>query len=102
MYVMNKKRSEIVKVDISGRIFVRDSAVCSGRPEEKPSYLGDYESEEQAKIALDMLFEALGNPRNAIYRMPLDRDVRARIVNIAPDVERHFAAGKKTKGHGGS
>lgn len=102
MYVLNKKRNEIVKIDISGRIFIKDSTICCGRVDEKPSYLGDYESEGQARFVLKILFDALGNSRNAIFEMPLETDIKAQIANRIPDVERHHVTGKKTKGHGGS
>lgn len=102
MYVLNKNRTAIVKIDISGRIFVRDNAVCYGRTDEKPSYLGEYESWEQAKMALKILFDTLKNPRSNAVEMPLEGDVRARVANITPEAERHHLTGKKTKGHGGS
>lgn len=102
MYVLSKKRSEIVKIDISGRIFVRGNSVCCGGADEKPLYLGDYESEEQARMALRLLFESLKNQRSTVFEMPLERDVKARVANLIPDLERHHVTGKKTKGHGGS
>lgn len=53
MYILSKKRNEIVKIDISGRIFVRGGVVCCGKADEKPYYLGDYES----KDTTDVIFE---------------------------------------------
>lgn len=38
MYVMNKKRNEIVEIGISGRAFVKGNSVYSGKADEKPSY----------------------------------------------------------------
>lgn len=102
MYVLNKKRNEIVELDISGRIFIRDTTVYCGRTDEKPSYLGDYESGEQAKMALRLLFEALKNPQIHAFEMPLENDVKSRLEIFTQNVERHHKKGKKTKGHGGS
>lgn len=102
MYILSKKRNEIVKIDISGRIFVRGGVVCCGKADEKPYYLGDYESEEQAKVALKMLFDALKNPRGNTLEMPSEKDVKAAVANIGQDIERHHVTGKKVKGHGGS
>lgn len=102
MYILSKKRSEIMNIDISGRVFVMGELVCYGRSDEKPLCLGEYESGEQARMALRMLFESLKNQRNTAFEMPLEKDVRARVANFGPDIERHHATGKKTKGHGGS
>lgn len=102
MFVMNKNRTEIVDVNVSGRIFLRNGTVCSGGTEGKPSYLGDYESSELAIVAIEMLFEAIGNLRISTYRMPTDREIKAKIANLPPEPESRLINGKKQKGHGRS
>lgn len=102
MHILSKKRNEIIDTEILGRIFVRSGTVYAGTADSKPYYLGDYESDEQASMALRMVFEALNNPKNITYEMPKDEEVKARMANKRNDVGRHLANGAKQKGHGGS
>ncbi len=102
MYVLNKERNEFVDIAISGRVFVRGTTVCCGKTEERPCYLGGYETEKDVQCVMEMLFNAIENPRIIAFRMPQDKDVKAMLANLPNFPERHSVTGRKNKGHGGS
>lgn len=65
------------------------------------SKISVYSSEVEAKKAIEMIAEQMATGKMTVIRVPTAEEVRTRLKNTRLLTE-HHAAGKKTKGHGGS
>ncbi len=104
MLILSKDGRSVINADNSKNIhtsgdglklvceFVNGGASC----------IAEYDTAEEARIALKMLMNA-AKTNNNIFTMPGKQSVQAEVANMRQGYEsRRSIDGKKTKGHGGS
>lgn len=103
MFIYDKSKGYIVNVNEVKDIFLgRDrGTVAVGLRDGGTTKLRVYESEEEARTAIDMLAESIAVSKREIICMPTSEEIRVKLRNT-PLTAVHHATGKKTKGHGGS
>ena len=100
MFIMSKDGMTVVNAENMASVYigletktVRADMVGGSRYK-----LGEYDSLEQAKIALDIVSRAMHTGSN-LCKFPSDSDVKAHVGHIEKNKS---VTGKKVKSHGGS
>lgn len=101
MYVVSKTKNEVYNFEKVERIYVgSDNIVKIVIGSTRAGYLGEYDSFEKAKAALEILMQRANTGRSSVIFMPDDLEIDAKLHEEKQRV--HHISGKKTKGHGGS
>ena len=100
MYILGKDQRSIINMEQITVVYIGSDncTVKADYQNGKGCQLGRYNSEEETKIAMNIIAENVG--KTEMCKMPTDEDVRAR-SNLR-EQKNHHINGKKTKGHGGS
>lgn len=104
MFIYNKNKGYAINTDNIKDIFLgRDTGtVSAGEKNGGITRICTYDSEEEAKAAIEMLMEQMAAGKREVIYMPEPESVRTRLRERATFPQRHHVTGKKTKGHGGS
>lgn len=100
MYILSKDQNSIINLEQVTVVYIgSDSCTIKADYQNgKGCQLGRYNSEEEAKIAMNIISENVG--KTEICKMPTNEAVKAK-CNLK-EQKNHHIGGKKTKGHGGS
>lgn len=100
MYILSKDQRSIINMEQITVVYIGSDncTVKADYQNGKGCQLGRYNSEEETKIAMNIIAENVG--KIEMCEMPTDEAVRAR-SNLR-EQKNHHISGKKTKGHGGS
>lgn len=100
MFILSKDNRSIINMEQITVVYIGSDncTIKADYQNGKGCQLGRYNSEEETKIAMSIIFESVG--KTEICVMPTDEAVRAK-SNLR-EQKNHHISGKKTKGHGGS
>lgn len=99
MIVVDKNRVALINLDHVICMYIGEgNAIKANYASGSGSQVARYNTPQEATEALKLLAEAIGKAE--VFYMPEDEAVKTRIG--LRDQKYHHAAGKKTKGHGGS
>lgn len=100
MFIVSKDRRSVINLSQVAAMYI-GSDRCSVKADYKGGngcQLGRYNSDKEAEKAVEIIAENIG--KTEVCFMPDDSSVKAKMS--FGEQKYHHAAGKKTKGHGGS
>lgn len=100
MIIINKTKTHIVNFDSVAEVRMSriDSAIKIDFSNGSCYDLERYDTEEEARIAMEMLCDSVG--KSEVFIMPTSEQIHNRIISKPDSFHRH--SGVKSKGHGGS
>lgn len=105
MIIFSKDGKAMINTDQMENIFVGGSSVKINMASGRGCQLGTYQTETEAKVALQILARNfINNSPNVVVGMPTDEEVKTRIEATSKNnhTMTHYDNGQKKKRYGGS